>query len=355
MKYPIDIETSVEKSLLFWIAKYTKLKLNSLSNKLLSSPTKLTQINLMLSKDIQNIDELDTLSKEARNIGLIGINTYFNPLKKFYEHIILYKLYSLKQIDEELVIEILSSITAGLSDASKKNYRIAMINFFSYLSKQNGDNDGTHIYDITLKSWAGVSGGGGTKLPEYMDEEQMKNFLTTLDEYDFGINSHRNKLIIKIILFTGVRVSEALRLKAKDITYENGLYTLRIHAKGNKYRVVMLDNSCIKEHLEEYLKTTNIKDDFMFLNKNGKILTQAYISRLIEQVLLKAGIRKEKNGAHMLRHSFATLLYKKEKDLVLVQEALGHASLNTSRIYTHFDNEKLKLAAKIAKNLNDEL
>lgn len=355
MRYPLDCEENVEKSLLFWIAKYTKLKLNSLSNKLLDSPTKLTNINLLLSKPIKDINELDDLAKQARNAGLIGINTYFNPLKKFYEHIILYKLYSLKQIDEELVIEILSAITAGLSDASKKNYRIAMINFFAYLSKQNADDNGTHIYDINLKNWSGVRGSSGAKLPEYMDEKQMKLFLKTLDEYDFKSNTHRNKLIIKIILFTGVRVSEALRLKAKDITYENGLYTLRIHAKGNKYRVVILESSCIKEHLIEYLKTIDLKNEFLFLNKSGKILTQAYISRIIEQVLLKAGIRKEKNGAHMLRHSFATLLYKKEKDLVLVQEALGHASLNTSRIYTHFDNEKLKLAAKIAKNLNDEL
>jgi len=56
----------------------------------------------------------------------------------------------------------------------------------------------------------------------------------------------------------------------------------------------------------------------------------------------------------MLRHTFATMLYKKQKDLVLVQEALGHASLNTSRIYTHFDSEKLKLAAQVAEELSGE-
>ena len=65
----------------------------------------------------------------------------------------------------------------------------------------------------------------------------------------------------------------------------------------------------------------------------------------MEKMLLVAGIRKEKNGAHMLRHTFATLLYQKNRDLVLVQEALGHADLNTSKIYTHFDKERLKIAA----------
>lgn len=81
------------------------------------------------------------------------------------------------------------------------------------------------------------------------------------------------------------------------------------------------------------------------------MMTQAYVSRIVEQVLFQAGIRKAKNGAHMLRHTFATLLYRKRKDIVLVQEALGHASLNTSRIYTHFDNDRLKEAATVASEL----
>ncbi len=95
------------------------------------------------------------------------------------------------------------------------------------------------------------------------------------------------------------------------------------------------------------------EDGLLFVNRNGKALTQAYVSRIVEQILFRAGIRKQKNGAHMLRHTFATLLYKKQKDLVLVQEALGHANLNTSRIYTHFDNDKLKLAAQVAKELSE--
>ncbi|MBT0606064.1 tyrosine-type recombinase/integrase, partial [Campylobacter lari] len=138
-----------------------------------------------------------------------------------------------------------------------------------------------------------------------------------------------------------------------DISEENDLYIIRIRAKGNKYRVVMIKKELI-EHLLKDVRVNYLScDGLLFVNRNGKALTQAYVSRIVEQILFKAGIRKQKNGAHMLRHTFATLLYKKQKDLVLVQEALGHASLNTSRIYTHFDNEKLKLAAEVAKKLHD--
>ncbi|MBT0885619.1 tyrosine-type recombinase/integrase [Campylobacter sp. 2018MI10] len=353
MKYPLDCEDNFSKSFLFWIAKFLKFKLNSLSNKLLETAEELREINIALSKNNFTIEELDELAKKSRNIGMIGVNTYFNPIKKFYEQIIHYKLYSLKLIDEELVIEILSSITAGLSDASKKNHKIAIVNFFKFLSSQNKDDDSSYVYEIELKNWSGLNSSSGHKLPEFMSEEQMKTFLNTLNNYEFKSNQDRNKLAIKIILFTGVRVNEVLRLRLKDISYENDLISLRIHAKGNKYRVVLLNINSIKEHLE-YFNNFAEPNQYLFTNKQGKPLTQAYISRLIENVLLAAGIRKEKNGAHMLRHSFATLLYKKEKDLLLVQEALGHASLNTSRIYTHFDNDKLKLAAKIANNLKED-
>ncbi|MBZ7990981.1 MULTISPECIES: tyrosine-type recombinase/integrase [unclassified Campylobacter] len=353
MKYPLDCEDNFSKSFLFWIAKFLKFKLNSLSNKLLEKAEELREINIALSKNNFTIEELDELAKKSRNIGMIGVNTYFNPIKKFYEQIIHYKLYSLKLIDEELVIEILSSITAGLSDASKKNHKIAIVNFFKFLSSQNKDDDSSYVYEIELKNWSGLNSSSGHKLPEFMSEEQMKTFLNTLNNYEFKSNQDRNKLAIKIILFTGVRVNEVLRLRLKDISYENDLISLRIHAKGNKYRVVLLNINSIKEHLE-YFNNFAEPNQYLFTNKQGKPLTQAYISRLIENVLLAAGIRKEKNGAHMLRHSFATLLYKKEKDLLLVQEALGHASLNTSRIYTHFDNDKLKLAAKIANNLKED-
>lgn len=353
MKYPLDCEENFEKSFLFWLAKYVKFKLNSLSNKELKNPQSLAEVNFALTKGILNIEQLDALVKKARNSGLNGVNTYFNPLKKLFEYLIFYKLYSLKQIDEELIVEVLASVTGSLSDASKKNYRIAVINFFDFLNKQNEEENKAHIFDITLKNWAGIRGVKGVKLPEFMAEEELKKFLDAIDNADFRSNTIRNKLLIKIIIFTGIRVNEAINIKMGDINEEEDLYLIRIRAKGNKYRIVMIKKELIVNLLKNIQINYMSKDTLLFTNKKGTALTQAYVSRIVEQILFKAGIRKKKNGAHMLRHTFATLLYKKQKDLVLVQEALGHASLNTSRIYTHFDNDKLKLAAQVAKELSD--
>lgn len=353
MKYPLDCEENFEKSFLFWLAKYIKFKLNSLSNKELKNPQALAEVNFALTQGVKNIEELDALAKKARNAGLSGVNTYFNPLKKVFEYLNFYKLYSLKQIDEELIVEVLASITGALSDASKKNYRIAVINFFDFLDKQNEEDEKAHIFDINLKNWSGIAGSKGVKLPEFMSEEELKKFLDAIENADFKNNAIRNKLIIKIIIFTGIRVSEAINIKMGDISEENDLYIIRIRAKGNKYRVVMIKKELIYDLLKNVSINYMSKDALLFVNKKGTPLTQSYVSRIVEQLLFRAGIRKQKNGAHMLRHTFATLLYKKQKDLVLVQEALGHASLNTSRIYTHFDNDKLKLAAQVAKELSD--
>ena len=351
MKFPLDCKDSFESSFIFWLTRYVKFKLSSLSNKELRDPKALASVNFALSREIKNIDQLDGLVKSARNAGLTGINTYFNPLKKIYETMKFYELSSLKQIDEELLSEILASTTGGLSDASKKNYRISVINFFAFLDKQNEEDGKAHVFDINLKNWGGVSGNKGQKLPEFMGEEEVKKFLEAIEESDFKQNSNRNKLIIKVIIFTGIRVSEALNLKRKDITEDGDLFIIRIRGKGNKYRIVMIKRHLIEDHLNAIAINYINKEGYLFINKKGTRLTQAYVSRIVEQILFKAGIRKEKNGAHMLRHTFATMLYKKQKDLVLVQEALGHASLNTSRIYTHFDSDKLKLAAKVAEDL----
>ena len=353
MKFELDCKENFEKSLLFWLTRFVKFKLSSLSNKELKNHELFAKTNMALNSELKNIDELEILAKQARNAGLTGINTYFNPLKKLYSVLCDYKLDSLKLIDEELLSEILASITGGLSDASKKNYRIAVINFFGFIDRQNEFDGASHNYGITLKNWGGVSGSRGTKLPEFMSEDEIKKFIEAINLSDFGENTDRNQLVVKTIIYTGIRVGEALNLKQKDISEEGDLYILRIRGKGNKYRTVMIKKYLIQEHLNALKTNYNNKEGYLFINRKGKPLTQAYVSRIVENMLMNAGIRKEKNGAHMLRHTFATMLYKKQKDLVLVQEALGHANLNTSRIYTHFDSQKLRLAAQIAEEFND--
>ena len=171
-------------------------------------------------------------------------------------------------------------------------------------------------------------------------------------------------LIITLIIYTGIRVSEALNLEAKDIWREShqdsdkklDVFLLKVQGKGDKSRVVMIKASYIDALLSAWLKIrSNLpQTKLLFCNKNAKALSQPYIYKVIEGILLSAGIKKEKMGPHMLRHSFATLLYNQHRDLILVQEALGHADLNTSRIYTHFDKSALFKTTKIMDHLSED-
>jgi integrase/recombinase XerD len=349
MKYSLDFLDTIDKTLLFWIERYIRNKITNLSNRNITNQEQLMILLQKLISGTKNIEELKILVKNVRNIGLSGVNTYFNPLYKLYNYITKLKYSSMKELDEEIMSDFLVTVTSGLSDASKKNHKIAVVNFFSYIDKQNISNENdmnennAYLYNIELKNWGGLRGTSGNKLPSFMTNDEINRFIKAINVFKFSDKIRvRNKLIIKIILYTGIRVSEAINIKIKDIYQEKDVYIIQVRGKGNKPRVVMIKSIIIQKEFQEWLDIKNCNNQLIFCNLKGNLLTQSYISRVVEKILISAGIRKEKNGAHMLRHSFATLLYSKHHDLVLVQEALGHTDINTSRIYTHFDTSRLR-------------
>jgi integrase/recombinase XerD len=350
MKYSLDFESTFEKTYIFWLTKYVRSKVTSLSNRQVKDKERLAVIIQELPRTIYTIYELQKVTKELRNVGITSIHVYFNPLEKLFTFLKNYGAASMKEIDEELLSDFLASETSRMSDASKKNYRIALLGFFGYIDKQNEDDVGnSYRFGIELKNWGGLSGKKGLKLPSFMTDDEAHRFIEGIEKFQFQspIMAARNRLIIKIILYTGIRVGEALGILAKDITKDGIYYIFQVRGKGNKPRVVMLKEELIRGDYLTWLDARKCESALLFCNNKGNPLTQAYISRIVEKILLSVGIRKDKNGAHMLRHTYATLLYQKSKDLVLVQETLGHADINTSRIYTHFDKERLKKATEV--------
>lgn len=358
MKYPLNYKNEFSSSLLFWITRFIRYKLTTLSNHQVNDKSSILQaINTLSNDKISNIDELENICKKARKAGIIGINTYSTPLLKLYAFLTQSSIDTMEDIDEEVLSDFLSVETSTLSNASKKNYRIALIGFFGYIDKQNESDGASYVYDITLKI-SSLQGKSGQKLPSFLNQKELEQFLQAIDESQLGEKvAARNKLIIKLIVYTGIRVSEALNLRCKDILPAKDCYLISIRGKGNKPRVVMIRQSHIQNLLNTWLTQRlgfSPMHDLLFCNAKGKALTQSYIYKNVENILTQAGIRKEKNGAHMLRHSFATLLYQQKHDLVMVQEALGHSDLNTSRIYTHFDMERLQEVVSVMDNISNK-
>lgn len=357
MRHTLEPYESFNENLLSWMGQFIRFKLNTLSNHQVHNKDCLLHCLNVLKQKPNNLNDLIQICKMARNSGLIGINIFITPLSKLYEYLTSLNLISLKNIDEEILIDFISVHTANLSDASKKNYRIVLLGFFSFIDKNNSDggNGGSFVFNITLPIKHLQRHSSGQKLPTYLDESELESFLKAIDETPMPYERvNRDKLIIKIIVYTGVRVSEVLGLRMKDFIPQDDIWLFQVRGKGNKMRVVMIKKQKIDSLMRAWISQRGqielkhkIEENLIFCNKNGGKLTQARVYQVLGEILSFAGIKKEKMGAHMLRHTFATMLYTKKHDLVLVQEALGHASLNTSRIYTHFDKERLMEAANI--------
>lgn len=153
----------------------------------------------------------------------------------------------------------------------------------------------------------------------------------------------RNLLIIRMLYATGVRVSELVNICLNDINIDER--TIKILGKGSKERIVVFGNNT-KEILALYLNEgRNIlskgNNDYLFLNKDGNKLSDRYVREVINDVIIKASISMH-ISPHMLRHTFATSMLNNGADLVSVKDLLGHESLNTTSIYTHVSNEKIR-------------
>ncbi|MDD7567705.1 MAG: tyrosine-type recombinase/integrase [Helicobacter sp.] len=355
MTHSLEPFASFEENLLMWMALFMRWKINTLSNHQVRSKETILQCLEILKSQPKNITDLLNICKRARATGLIGINVFITPLSKLYEYLCSLRLKSMREISEDTIVDFLSVYTSMLSNASKKNYRIVLIGFFGFIDKRNQDNGLSHVFGIELTIKHLMNLNSTHKLPAYLDETELERFLESLDNAPLGARySTRDKLIIKIIVYTGVRVSEILSLRIKDFIPQGDLWLFQVRGKGNKMRVVMIKKVKIESLMKAWMEQrtqialhSNIEDNLIFCNKKGTKLTQARIYQVLGDILSYAGIKKEKMGAHMLRHTFATMLYSKKHDLVLVQEALGHANLNTSRIYTHFDKQRLLEAASV--------
>mgnify|MGYP000611138739 FL=1 len=179
------------------------------------------------------------------------------------------------------------------------------------------------------------------KLPTYLTNEEIAKLfnirLTKPVDY-------RNKAILEVMYATGARISEVINLELNQIDFEECI--IRVVGKGKKERIIPLDDVAI-EALDNYINNYRpflIKNEtcnYVFLNKNGEKISRQMIFKMLKNLANKAGITKE-ISPHTLRHSFASNLLNNGADLRVIQELLGHENLETTEIYSHLQNKKIK-------------
>lgn len=150
--------------------------------------------------------------------------------------------------------------------------------------------------------------------------------------------SLRDKAILETFYSTGMRISELVGMDIEDMDFISGV--VKVRGKGKKERIAPIGKPAISA-IRAYLGKRRIDMPAVFLNKNGKRITDRGVRGIVAKYIRIASIKKGVSP-HTLRHSFATHLLNRGADLRTVQELLGHANLSTTQVYTHLTTERLK-------------
>ncbi len=179
-------------------------------------------------------------------------------------------------------------------------------------------------------------------LPNILTENEIRVIIKETQK-ETTQNSELLNCVIELLYSTGMRVSELVSLPFNSFNDRDK--TIIVKGKGNKQRVVVLTNSCIRSILKWKTKRDRLKyaisSKYLFPGKKKDHISRQNISHQIKKIVVKAGISKTDVSPHSFRHSFASHLLNRGADLRSIQIMLGHSNITTTQIYTQVENKRL--------------
>jgi len=186
------------------------------------------------------------------------------------------------------------------------------------------------------------------KLPNFIPEEKLSNLLDQ-DVFGHDFAGIRDKLVIELLFGTGIRLSELIGLKLKDLYLLEK--TIKVLGKRNKERIIPLNQTLISL-IDAYLVEKNAQSlsnisAHLIVTHTGAQAYPKLIYRIVQKYLTMISTQ-DKKSPHVLRHSFATSLLNNGADINAIKDLLGHANLSATQVYTHNSIERLKSIYKQA-------
>lgn len=180
------------------------------------------------------------------------------------------------------------------------------------------------------------------RLPVVISEDKMDQLITGTG-FVPGFEGQRDKLIIEMFYYTGIRLSELINLQDQDIF--NSDLVLKVKGKRNKERLIPFERS-FEQTIQLYIRERNKmfperSNDFFFITVKGEKMYPKLVYNLVNQHLELVSTAK-KRSPHVLRHSFATAMLENGCDLASIKELLGHSSLSATQVYTHNTIARIK-------------
>lgn len=276
---------------------------------------------------------LDYLQYEKK-YSILTINNYKRDIQYFFAFLNDKKINKFEQIQYQDIRQYLIHLhNYQYSKKTISRYISSLRTFFKYLYI-NGNIDSNPMILISNPKL-------DKKLPNFLYTNDLEQLLNTpkTDEI-YGI---RDSLILELLYSTGIRVSELVNIKLKDINYDDK--QIKIKGKGNKERYVLFGNVCLKK-INQYISNSRTildkkNSDYLILNYNGDKITSRSIEKILKKYQQLADL-KINVTPHTLRHTFATHLLDGGADLKSVQELMGHKSLSSTQVYTHITSDRLR-------------
>ena len=282
----------------------------------------------------KEIDRFIEYLKYQRNYSDFTCNNYKKDLNEYNSFILNNKI-NYKNMDyndaKEYVIYLNKKNDAKSTISRKLS---SLRTFYKYLVLNNKVKSNPFLLVSSPKK--------EKRIPKFINYNNMEEILNVPNIKTK--EGQRERVILEVLYASGVRVSELVNIKLKDIDFSNK--NILIFGKGSKERLVSFGDYAL-EYINLYLKEgrnlllDGVKSDYLIVGKKSEKLTTRRVEQIIDDIIKRTSI-KLNITPHMFRHTFATHLLDNGCDLLVVQELLGHASLSSTEIYTHVSNEHLR-------------
>ena len=273
----------------------------------------------------------------VRNYSIKTVNSYQEDIDLFCEYI-----FNEGTLMEDVdIISIRNFLTEelarGVSKRSCKRRLSSLRHFYKYMVNVGYLNDNPFIFVDAPKT--------ETKYPHALYKEQIQEIFKRNEERTDALKN-RDQAILYLLYYSGMRAAELVGLDVQSVSIKERV--VRVLGKGKKERIIPFTGECqkvvkayIDKERKDLLKKSKELTPALFLNANGERLTTRGLEYILDSIEEKTGLYVGLHP-HVLRHSFATHLLENGADLRVIQELLGHESINATQVYTHVTEEAMK-------------